>query len=91
MSIATTERVTRADAGFDPIPSPHSAATIQVADTVPGAATIVGIPVYLRRGCVRRADPLAVLSRVRAPLPWQVGRSDPRRDEEGDMSKRAAR
>jgi len=38
--------VTRADAGFDPIPSPHSAATIQVADTVPGAATIVGIPVY---------------------------------------------
>ena len=46
MSITTTERVMRADAGFDPIPSPHSAATIQVADTVPGAATIVGIPVY---------------------------------------------
>jgi len=46
MSIATTERVTRADAGFDPIPSPHSAATIQVADTVPRAATIVGIPVF---------------------------------------------
>ena len=46
MSIATTERVTRADAGFDPIPSPHSAATIQVADTVPGAATIVVIAVF---------------------------------------------
>lgn len=46
MSITTTERVMRADAGFDPIPSRRSAATIQVADTVPRAATIVGIPVF---------------------------------------------
>ena len=46
MSITTTERVMRGDAGFDPIPSRRSAATIQVADTVPRAATIVGIPVY---------------------------------------------
>jgi len=46
MSITTTERVMRTDAGFDPIPSRRSAATIQVADTVPRAATIVGIPVF---------------------------------------------
>ena len=46
MSITTTERVMRADAGFDPIPSCRSAATIQVAVTVPRAATIVGIPVF---------------------------------------------
>jgi len=46
MSITTTEHVMRADAGFDPIPSRRSAATIQVADTVPRAATIVGIPVF---------------------------------------------
>ena len=56
MSTATTERVTRADAGFDPIPSRRNAVMIQVADTVPDAATIVGIPVFADGAVPDRPD-----------------------------------
>jgi leucyl aminopeptidase len=48
MPSAKTERVTRAGAGFDPIPSRHAAADVRVQVTpgVPSTATALGIPVF---------------------------------------------
>jgi leucyl aminopeptidase len=48
MATTTTERVTRPETGFDPIPSrrPVATAAVHVTDAIPPSTTIVGVPVF---------------------------------------------
>ena len=58
MPSAKGDRVTRAGAGFDPIPSrlASAAAEVRVAPAIPASATVVGIPVFADGTVPERQD-----------------------------------